>query len=89
VPLWCRHRIGRPASRQSSTDSATGHLVAFFSLFPKVAKAVAHRYSFAVKGMTRQEQLVVFAIIGLLLLGLAVKTWRTAHPPTPVVQKTH
>lgn len=40
-------------------------------------------------GMTRQEQLVVFAIVGMLLLGLAVKTWRTAHPSSPVVQTNH
>jgi len=59
------------------------------SRFPEVAEAGPGRYCFAVNGMTRQEQLVVFAIIGLLLLGLAVKTWRTAHPPSPVVQTTH
>jgi len=36
--------------------------------------------------MTKQEQFVLFAVIGLLLLGLAVKTWRAAHPPSAVVQ---
>jgi hypothetical protein len=40
-------------------------------------------------GLTRHEQLVMFALIGLLLLGLAVKTWRAAHPPSPVVQSNH
>ena len=31
--------------------------------------------------LTKQEQLVLCVIIGLLLVGWAVKTWRTAHPP--------
>ena len=64
-------------------------LPSIFPPFLKVAEALAHRYSFVVNGMTRQEQLVVFAIIGMLLLGLAVKTWRIAHPPSPVVQTNH
>ncbi len=37
------------------------------------------------KGLTKQEQLVLCIVLGLLLTGLAVKTWRTAHPPTPAV----
>ena len=32
--------------------------------------------------LTKQEQWVLFIVMMLLLLGLAVKTWRTAHPPT-------
>jgi hypothetical protein len=35
--------------------------------------------------MTKQEQLVISIIIGLLLVGWAVKTWRTANPPAPEV----
>ncbi len=34
--------------------------------------------------LTKQEQLVLCAIIGLLLVGWAVKTWRLAQSP-PVV----
>src|SRR6266540_1366733 len=33
--------------------------------------------------LTRQEQLVLGVVLGLLLVGWAVKTWRTAHPPVP------
>lgn len=31
--------------------------------------------------LTKQEQFVVCLIVGLLLTGLAVKYYRTAHPP--------
>jgi hypothetical protein len=31
--------------------------------------------------LTRQEQLVLCIVFGLLLVGWAVKTYRTAHPP--------
>jgi hypothetical protein len=34
-----------------------------------------------VKSLTKQEQLVLCIVLGLLLTGWAVKTWRTAHPP--------
>jgi len=40
------------------------------SIFPRV-----HR-------LTKQEQMVLCVILGLLLVGWAVKTYRTAHPPT-------
>ena len=30
--------------------------------------------------LTRQEQLVLCIVLGLLLVGWAVKTWRTTHP---------
>jgi hypothetical protein len=33
--------------------------------------------------LTKHEQLVLCGVFGLLLLGLAVKTWRTGHPTTP------
>ncbi|HHY86783.1 MAG TPA: hypothetical protein GYA07_14805 [Verrucomicrobia bacterium] len=33
--------------------------------------------------LTRQEQLVLCIVVGLLLVGWAVKAWRTAHPPEP------
>ena len=32
--------------------------------------------------LTQQEQLVVAFFAGMLLLGTAVKHWRTAHPPS-------
>jgi len=31
--------------------------------------------------LTRQEQTVLCAVLGLLLVGWAVKAYRTAHPP--------
>jgi hypothetical protein len=34
--------------------------------------------------LTRQEQWVLAGVLSLLLVGLAVKAWRTAHPPAPV-----
>jgi hypothetical protein len=38
--------------------------------------------------LTKQEQLVLCIVLGLLLTGWAVKTYRTAHPPVtaPVEQ---
>ena len=32
------------------------------------------------KYLTKEQQIVLCVIIFLLLTGLAVKTWRTAHP---------
>jgi hypothetical protein len=37
----------------------------------------------AVLRLTRQEQLVLSIVLGLLLVGWAVKTWRLAHPKLP------
>ncbi|MHB8520815.1 MAG: hypothetical protein ACYDH9_08645 [Limisphaerales bacterium] len=31
--------------------------------------------------LTRQEQMVLAVVLGLLLTGWAVKAYRTAHPP--------
>jgi hypothetical protein len=35
-----------------------------------------------VKGLTKQERLVLCIVLALLLTGLAVKTYRAAHPVT-------
>ncbi|MGA2854099.1 MAG: hypothetical protein ABSE90_08220 [Verrucomicrobiota bacterium] len=35
------------------------------------------------KGLTKQEQLVLCIVLALLLTGWAVKTWRAAHPAAP------
>jgi hypothetical protein len=37
-------------------------------------------------GLTKQEQLVLCVIVGLLLTGWCVKTYRAAHPPAAPVQ---
>ena len=39
------------------------------------------RYIIRMNWLTKQEQFVICLIIGLLLTGLAVKYYRTAHPP--------
>ncbi|MEI2723640.1 MAG: hypothetical protein V9H26_08890 [Verrucomicrobiota bacterium] len=36
--------------------------------------------------LTKQEQLVLCTVLGLLLMGWAVKTYRTAHPSPAMVQ---
>ena len=36
--------------------------------------------------LTRQEQIVLCIVIGLLLTGLLVKYYRAAHPPAAVSQ---
>jgi hypothetical protein len=39
-----------------------------------------------VNALTKQEQLVLCVVLGLLLMGWAVKAYRTAHPPVTPVQ---
>jgi len=47
----------------------------FFRIFPGVLK------------LTRQEQMVLSVVLGLLLVGWAVKAWRLAHPDVaPLVE---
>jgi hypothetical protein len=36
--------------------------------------------------LTKQEQLVLSLVLGLLLIGWMVKAYRTAHPPAVAVQ---
>jgi hypothetical protein len=38
--------------------------------------------------LTKQEQLVLCTLVGLLLLGWAVKAYRAAHPPTQAATVT-
>jgi hypothetical protein len=40
-----------------------------------------------VNRLTRQEQLVLCIVLGLLLTGWAVKAYRTAHPPATTVNQ--
>jgi hypothetical protein len=39
-----------------------------------------------VNHLTKQEQLVLCIVLGLLLTGWAVKLYRTAHPHPAVIQ---
>jgi len=41
-----------------------------------------------VNRLTKQEQLVLCIIVGLLLLGWTVKVYRTAHPPEMTAEKS-
>ncbi len=38
--------------------------------------------------LTKEQQKVLCVILLLLLTGLAVKTWRTAHPPKNLTGQT-
>ena len=46
----------------------------------RLAEPVGCVYIPGVKWLTKQEQLVLTVVIGLLLTGWAVRTYRTAHP---------
>jgi hypothetical protein len=46
------------------------------------------RYIVRVKWLTKQEQLVLCVVLGLLLTGWAVKAWRTAHPSTATANES-
>ena len=43
--------------------------------------ALPTRYTIGVNRLTKQEQWVLGVVLGLLLIGLAVKSYRAAHPP--------
>jgi hypothetical protein len=47
----------------------------------------APRYISPVSRLTKQEQMFLCTVIGLLLVGWTVKTCRTAHPPAVVAQE--
>jgi hypothetical protein len=46
-----------------------------------------YRYISPVNRLTKQEQLVLCIVLGLLLTGWAVKSYRTAHPAPVVTQQ--
>jgi len=81
-PEFKFHRRGVPAERRSSQFPA-------FCRKPLriVAMAAQSGYLVPVKGLTKQEQLVLCIVLGLLLTGWAVKAWRTAHPPAPAATR--
>ena len=45
------------------------------------------RYLVPVSRLTKQEQMVLCIVLGLLLTGWAVKTYRTAHPHAGTEQR--
>jgi hypothetical protein len=52
----------------------------------QLAETKISGYIDRVNGLTKQEQTVLILVLGLLLVGWAVKYYRTAHPPAPIVQ---
>lgn len=46
-------------------------------------------HSAMMKYLTKEQQTVLCIILLLLLTGLAVKTWRTAHPPNRTIPNEH
>ena len=52
---------------------------------PHLAETKPDRYIIAVNYLTKQEQMFLIVVLGLLLTGWAVKVYRTAHPPAAVV----
>ena len=51
-----------------------------------LAGTLLFRYLVRVNRLTKQEQLVLCVVLGLLLTGWAVKTYRAAHPPAAVTR---
>ncbi len=46
----------------------------------RLAESAFHRYIVRMSWLTQQEKLIICLVIGLLVTGLAVKYYRTAHP---------
>ena len=53
-----------------------------------IVKPPDHGMLRLVNRLTKQEQLVLCIIVGLLLLGWTVKVYRTAHPPRLAAEKS-
>jgi hypothetical protein len=45
------------------------------------------RYIIPVNRLTKQEQMFLIIVLGLLLTGWAVKTYRTVHPPSATIEQ--
>ncbi len=52
----------------------------------RLAESEFARYIARMNGLTKQEQLVLCVIVGLLLTGWCVKTYRAAHPAAATTQ---
>jgi hypothetical protein len=53
-----------------------------------VAPRTSDRYAAHMNRLTKQEQMVLCVVLGLLLTGWAVKAYRTAHPAAPATEST-
>jgi hypothetical protein len=77
--------------RSALRFAASGDIAArcpghFYAFFTQLAVGLFFRYVTAMICLTKQEQMVLCVVLGLLLTGLAVKTYRTAHPPVTAPQ---
>jgi hypothetical protein len=61
--------------------------VSFSRKIRTVAVPSPCRYIARVNRLTKQEQLVLCVVLGLLLTGWAIKSYRAAHPPAQRVQQ--
>jgi hypothetical protein len=68
------------ASRQNASFSNPGPK-------RKGCRSPAFRYPDPVNYLTKQEQWVLCVILGLLLTGWLVKTYRAAHPPATATRR--
>jgi hypothetical protein len=71
-PLWWRRRPERLVVRSRAPIG--------FRILP-VAVAAGFVYYAVMWRLTRQEQTVLLVVMSLLLVGWAVKAYRTTHPP--------
>ena len=53
-------------------------------MLARLAEMKSDGYIMAVNHLTKQEQMFLIVVLGLLLTGWAVKTYHTAHPPAAV-----
>jgi hypothetical protein len=53
----------------------------------RTCRSTFFRYIISVNRLTKQEQLFLVIVLGLLLTGWMVKAYRTAHPPTRTIQE--
>ena len=84
---WDRRK---PAIKTPGHLRGAGAPVKFWKSEPCQGPALAETdfsgYIDRVNGLTKQEQTVLILVLGLLLVGWAVKYWRTAHPSASIVQ---
>jgi len=52
----------------------------------RLAETHIYRYLVGMNWLTKQEQMVLCIVIGLLMMGLLVKFYRAEHPPATTSQ---
>jgi hypothetical protein len=62
--------------------------VLLVAILVQLAETDLSDYIARVNGLTKQEQTVLIIVLGLLLVGWAVKLYRTSHPPAPASVQT-